>query len=184
MKGDSYSAVIAFSPTVFQSTPPHGGRPQTVVERQNVELFQSTPPHGGRRLRHKCQYQGSSFNPRPRMGGDYFISRDYINLDRFQSTPPHGGRPSDTMPLTCLLPFQSTPPHGGRPCRLMRMSGFWAVSIHAPAWGATVRPAAFERVRQGQFQSTPPHGGRPSSSTSMPGSCSTGFNPRPRMGGD
>ena len=33
---------------VFQSTPPHGGRPSgTAIDRYNV-VFQSTPPHGGR----------------------------------------------------------------------------------------------------------------------------------------
>jgi len=33
-------------------------------------LFQSTPPHGGRLRNEERQCVISSFNPRPRMGGD------------------------------------------------------------------------------------------------------------------
>ena len=54
------------------------------------------------------------------------------------------------------------------------------VSIHAPAWGATLStPISNTGLR---FQSTPPHGGRPSEWVStLTWMC---FNPRPRMGGD
>ena len=54
--------------------------------------------------------------------------------------------------------FQSTPPHGGR--------------LRAMAKTAGTK----------MFQSTPPHGGRP---IYAPGVLIvSGFNPRPRMGGD
>ncbi len=57
--------------TLFQSTPPHGGRrADGVMEKANGQ-FQSTPPHGGRRhLSPLRYYSASCFNPRPRMGGD------------------------------------------------------------------------------------------------------------------
>ena len=53
--------------------------------------------------------------------------------------------------------FQSTPPHGGR-LKIPRLRGFDAVSIHAPARGAT-RVEHFTLFVY-WFQSTPPHGGR------------------------
>src|SRR5690606_35673289 len=55
--------------------------------------------------------------------------------------------------------FQSTPPRGGRRPRVRRGGSGRGVSIHAPAWGATMRS-----------------GPRPVRVAS--------FNPRPRVGGD
>ncbi len=40
--------------------------------------FQSTPPHGGRPARHTYLMTLPSFNPRPRMGGDLYISPSAI----------------------------------------------------------------------------------------------------------
>ena len=36
--------------SMFQSTPPHGGRPIYLLDRKMEVVFQSTPPHGGRRV--------------------------------------------------------------------------------------------------------------------------------------
>ena len=55
------------------------------------------------------------FNPRPRMEGDI---------------PPWGRNHKPNM-------FQSTPPHGGRLSDNRHTVNRMAVSIHAPAWGAT-----------------------------------------------
>ena len=81
------------------------------------------------------------FNPRPRMGsdcrGDRFSARA---IYLFQSTPPHGERRNP-----------QTYPNG-----LLRR----LVSIHAPAWGATVGSQSLTIVRETLFQSTPPHGER------------------------
>ena len=83
--------------------------------------------------------------------------------------------------------FQSAPPHGGRRRRLCSLirSVAEAVSIRAPARGAT-HPLL--RVGPGVvnwFQSAPPHGGRRSQTLAedltLPVSS---FNPRPRTGGD
>ena len=81
-------------------------------------------------------------------------------MDRFQSTPPRGGRP--VCPLFATEPL--------------------AISIHAPARGAT----SIIRILFGEiilFQSTPPRGGRRSALRRCTIS-STDFNPRPREGGD
>ena len=145
----------------------------------------------------------------------------------FQSTPPRGGR---RVPAACSdsardAPFQSTPPRGGRRVRRCvdhqrrfnprpRVGGDTllsaprsdaaltaAVSIHAPAWGATCRRRR-SSATYGRFQSTPPRGGRRWLHVSVcagfqstpprggrPDRCSfvkaeRSFNPRPRVGGD
>ena len=84
----------------------------------------------------------------------------------FQSAPPHGGRhrTDDLSALATIKTFQSAPPHGGRREAAVgeRHTGVEAVSIRAPAWGATsyVRRRALSREHR-SFQSAPPHGGRP-----------------------
>ena len=98
--------------------------------------FQSTPPHGGRPFSIPC----------------------FILYDWFQSTPPHGGRLSVNFFNDKTRKFQSTPPHGGRRDLQKVMSCLIKVSIHAPAWRATITCGNISWPKL--FQSTPPHGGR------------------------
>ena len=186
-------------------------------------MFQSTPPRGGRL---SCLYSFHStkgFNPRPRVGGDTTETKSdsggrvsihapawgatangsrIIRTFRFQSTPPRGGRqPPDTTACIFWL-FQSTPPRGGRHSRVLHVPGKTLVSIHAPAWGATIflsdsivsrkvsihAPAWGATGGRGKsslelmFQSTPPRGGRRyTEDIYLSRPC---FNPRPRVGGD
>ena len=121
-------------------------------------MFQSTPPRGGRQRKKIKQSGSTSFNPRPRAGGDMYSYSLYRLVQRFQSTPPRGGRQQTPKELHEHLPFQSTPPRGGRHEENYKVFVCVIVSIHAPARGATL-PAV--RV-----------------------SNSLGFNPRPRAGGD
>ena len=195
----------AVKAAMFQSTPPRGGRlpnspnsrpwrrvsihaparGATMMSLTNLSgsmAFQSTPPRGGRHAAVMCRLHyrrvsihapargatssgGASavshqcFNPRPRAGGDPFWVRFLLIWGQFQSTPPRGGRP-------------------GRRGQGLSNPG---VSIHAPARGAT-------KVRENRmilqlFQSTPPRGGRPPN-VRKPRGFSSGFNPRPRAGGD
>ncbi len=123
----------------------------------------------------------SSFNPRPRMGGDrqrgfpmsglmvsihapawgatVFLLQALPGLLRFNPRPRMGG---DERPLlTSSKSFVSIhAPAWGATLRKRLIEGDISVSIHAPAWGATdieySHPVACE------FQSTPPHGGRQS----------------------
>jgi len=71
------------------------------------------------------------------MGGDFCTLFIQSDQGAFQSTPPHGGR----QPVAGLDDwagwFQSTPPHGGRLGLGYILIRDIAVSIHAPAWGAT-----------------------------------------------
>ena len=80
---------------------------------------------------------GASFNPRTRMGCDDIGTVMDGMVKLFQSTHPHGVRPKiETIRIWSRM-FQSTHPHGVR--RYWYGDGWHgqAVSIHAPAWGAT-----------------------------------------------
>ena len=101
----------------------------------------------------------SSFNPRPRVGGDLLDALAGVAPGVFQSAPPGGGR----------LP---QPAHR----RQHR-----AVSIRAPGWGATVADTKDGEtlpvsIRAPGWGATPGCGSCPSPTS--------GFNPRPRVGGD
>ena len=101
----------------------------------------------------------SSFNPRPRAGGDgagYGVRAGYRC---FNPRPRAGGDHACRLRgMTSNALFQSTPPRGGRRLAAMRVPMRELVSIHAPARGATlVSPRCAGTYA---FQSTPPRGGR------------------------
>ena len=77
----------------------------------------------------------------------------------FQSTLPHGERRLSGTLVRCVKLFQSTLPHGERPVMMQAPSGTPLISIHAPAWGATL---VFQII----------------------GIICRDFNPRSRMGSD
>ena len=93
------------------------------------------------------------------MGCDVHAGASLQKVGRFQSTHPHGVRPMPVPTFARLWMFQSTHPHGVRPFEQVSDTQSKGVSIHAPAWGATVYD---QLVRQVVF----------------------GFNPRTRMGCD
>ena len=121
------------------------------------------------------------FNPRARMGRDWYV-RQIVKLWRgFQSTRPHGARPinasiAETRKLVSIhapawgatyteepdfkfyISFQSTRPHGARLADIDDSNLSFDVSIHAPAWGAT--PFLGSGLSAHRFQSTRPHGAR------------------------
>ncbi len=127
----------------------------------------------------------------------------YVGLIWFQSTPPHGGGLTDEVNVGgVILCFNPRPRMGATPFTLVSPAGR-EVSIHAPAWGATLISSSVA-ITILMFQSTPPHGGDPNSAFSVapftlfqstpplggdkvgsnPASDIDSFNPRPRMGGD
>ena len=77
---------------MFQSTPPHRGRPLAHYIPCCHTLFQSTPPHRGRLM----------------------LRINTEQTTKFQSTPPHRGRRTHGKKKTAMAMFQSTPPHRGR----------------------------------------------------------------------
>ena len=121
----------------FQSTPPRGGRQERAKVNIRYFLFQSTPPRGGRPLAHDdLTVTVGRFNPRPRVGGDSLNISSPHHYCSFNPRPRVGG---DDL---CFIEVK-------RVC----------VSIHAPAWGATL--IRWHHPWHLLFQSTPPRGGRP-----------------------
>ena len=143
------------------------------------------------------------FNPRPRTGGDLRCDRvgrrHSVSIhapargatggrywprrghEVFQSTPPHGGRLVWGANVTTGGQFQSTPPHGGRRLAIGAEQPGDAVSIHAPARGATFDWLGFPHIRLVSIHA-PARGATPASPKTLP--RTTSFNPRPRTGGD
>mgnify|MGYP007050170369 FL=1 len=168
---------------MFQSTPPHGGRQKGFPKRSPFFMFQSTPPHGGRRAV-RCVHEASlnvsihapawgatammllltvrpsRFNPRPRMGGDSIrrSSTSASQHSRFNPRPRMGGDLIfHIMPIEEFFVSIHAPAWGAT-LITWRPDEEDKVSIHAPAWGATGR--TFRGSYDQLFQSTPPHGGR------------------------
>ncbi len=125
---------------------------------QAVLQFQSTRPRGAR-LSH--------------------LSPNLLR-ETFQSTRPRGARRTNGGTALHSTAFQSTRPRGARrwQCASMRLAKH--ISIHAPAWGATV----FRRLQRGRkrFQSTRPRGAR--RMLAIFSILSDDFNPRARVGRD
>ena len=145
----------------FQSTHPRG------VRRASATFLAATarvsihaPAWGATWYTSQTSSPLLSFNPRTRVGCDINADIDRWNYDQFQSTHPRGVR------------------HRQRPAASVPA----AVSIHAPAWGATHAILLFQQTKI-QFQSTHPRGVRPGGvgGTSLFSPC---FNPRTRVGCD
>ena len=202
-----YLKILAnFSGQMFQSTPPHGGRPYLPDERERGRVFQSTPPHGGRRhlaevflatnrvsihapawgttyLSFKPSSAISSFNPRPRMGDDCAAAITLCSAIVVSIHAPAWGTTAPTSLGHLYLQRVSIhAPAWGTTLKRLRRELPEMVSIHAPAWGTTCGEC-FAITTLFKFQSTPPHGGR-RSNTHITGITTRCFNPRPRMGDD
>ena len=103
-----------------------------------------------------------SFNPRPRAGGDLYVSAAICRCQTVSIHAPAWGATYVSIVRSSVRDlFQSTPPRGGR-----RRVHCWSLSDHT--W----------------FQSTPPRGGRPIRPASRTRQATSRFNPRPRVGGD
>ena len=80
----------------------------------------------------------TSFNPRPRTGGDETAGADSPTPSMFQSAPPHGGRPDRRQvdrvdrDVSIRAPARGATRHG------INNEIWLVVSIRAPARGATV----------------------------------------------
>ena len=144
---------------MFQSTLPHGERHLRGMVAKQLLLFQSTLPHGERQR----------------------FGEVYDKVKGFQSTLPHGERPYKSTHLSGVASFNPRSRMGSDVLMLVE-SGELNVSIHAPAWGATMHCHIVlillfgfnPRSRMGsdfhesinrrdgtKFQSTLPHGERP-----------------------
>lgn len=80
-----------------------------------VTLFQSTPPRGGRLRRVLAPTSIWHFNPRPPRGGRHGLARKAPAMLVFQTTPPYEGGDCGCTSGTSPSPdFNPRPPRGGR----------------------------------------------------------------------
>ena len=101
--------------------------------------FQSTLPRGERPSSAFLAAITTDFNPRSRVGSDDASSSSRTYKDEFQSTLPRGERRSSSQiwildtNISIHAPAWGATIYGCGPT-----SVFLQISIHAPAWGATV----------------------------------------------
>ncbi len=187
----------------FRSAPPHGGRRSCAGEDRLKDYVSiRAPARGATRANARLRRWLSSFDPRPRTGGDAARNVHAANRICFDPRPRTGGDmefPRLTCATCCFDPrprtggdrarrahnqsrrlFRSAPPHGGR----LAPATCWAMH---PAFRSA--PPHGGRRRHGPlpgflpwFRSAPPHGGRPNAALRHP--CGCCFDPRPRTGGD
>ena len=123
----------------------------------------------------------AGFNPRARVGRD---KRRWLAFDDCMGFNPRArvGRDAFAQPISHKeVEFQSTRPRGARLARLVLDRSSSLVSIHAPAWGATV--ALYKPYASEGFQSTRPRGARPRN-LDIIANGNQRFNPRARVGRD
>ena len=149
-----------FEAIAFQSTLPRGERPPSATSITRPNMFQSTLPRG------------------ERPAADMPVGSASV----FQSTLPRGERPDLLLGEVLGGGFQSTLPRGERPRARTRSADPRAVSIHAPARGATLRLSSITSPRK-LFQSTLPRGERPAYHCRNE-RIIVSFNPRSREGSD
>ena len=151
----------------FQSTPPRGGRPESLeLSCTLIPKFQSTPPRGGRRetIRVVTPFV-MHFNPRPREGGDSRPKHSPSPRSYFNPRPREGGDHLEWKGVYgCRISIHA-PARGATKLR-QYLSTIQTISIHAPARGATFG-GRLEDFRP-KFQSTPPRGGRQQRCTVLP----------------
>ena len=123
----------------FQSTLPRGERRGLTSPASAADRFQSTLPRGERRPSCKVGNPWVRFQstlPRgERHPGPGVWS---LSTSRFQSTLPRGERPAISASAALVPGFQSTLPRGERLFSTLHHCISSAVSIHAPARGATL----------------------------------------------
>ena len=183
--GDSISAASAFGTRKFQSAPPRGGRPGWRGQRRHADAVSIRAPAWGATTRPTTPGSRVLVSIRaPAWGATRHGIRKGGSLNVSIRAPAWGAtREPRRRPRRRPRGFQSAPPRGGRPAlAAARSPGRYAVSIRAPAWGAT-RCTLWKMPPSWRFQSAPPRGGRQPEPWRRLYSM-TGFNPRPRVGGD
>ena len=104
-----------------------------------------------------------SFNPRPRMGGDFMFWDCGIDY-RVSIHAPAWGATNEKTGGKNMEVVSIHAPAWGATFTGVDYTLVLVVSIHAPAWGAT-NHIPLSLPFNILFQSTPPHGGRPNPAT-------------------
>ena len=151
--GERLRVARAHWPSMFRSTPPHGER-QRLARSEPEGKFRSTPPHGERQRCSRRQVR-RSFDPRPRTGSDERCEDCAVGRGCFDPRPRMG---SDLRSV--IASPEDVSIHAPAWGATIDRPEVWYrdVSIHAPAWGATTLESGRGAVTA--FRSTPPHGER------------------------
>ena len=124
---------------LFQSTHPRGVRRVDSYFSRIDEGFQSTHPRGVRPGRGERAYEFAYVSIHaPAWGATTLLALLLSHIRTFQSTHPRGVRHLLHKETVHHRKFQSTHPRGVRHGRIHAIGAASNVSIHAPAWGATV----------------------------------------------
>ena len=100
--------------------------------------FQSTFPRGERHYFHEFSLLLLYFNPRSRVGNDYFQFQYLLHRQNFNPRSRVGNDHSSMLRSFNDIIFQSTFPRGER-LDWADISGQQiTISIHVPAWGTTI----------------------------------------------
>ena len=146
--------------SLFQSTPPRGGRPAAASRPgQRTGISIHAPARGATDRIGNRDVWRADFNPRPREGGDDMAGAEITVMLDFNPRPREGGDFPAAASRTLCRNFNPRPREGGDRGNLCVNIKKTAISIHAPARGATI------------------------TWTTITPFCRH-FNPRPREGGD
>ena len=125
------------TPRLFQSTHPRGVRLLAHFQKIHYKKFQSTHPRGVRRYRVASNHPIQMISIHAPAWGATPLNCIQKFTALFQSTHPRGVRQQVWPKRRQCGIFQSTHPRGVRQGSLLAARCFLAISIHAPAWGAT-----------------------------------------------
>ena len=142
----------------FQSTLPRGERRKSAPESTDRGYFNPRSREGSDRPGHWCAPVPSDFNPRPPRGERHFVCIFQQLSILFQSTPPARGATYAADRLKRRLVHFNPRSREGSDCVLPVSWIHHAISIHAPARGATFSSWRF--AYSSKFQSTLPRGER------------------------
>ena len=196
--------------TLFQSAPPHGGRPgcaslgighcdqvsiRAPARGATKDLVAATAAPHCRVVSIRAPARGATCPASARRAAG----------EQFQSAPPHGGRRRVDSGSQAHDGVSIRAPARGATRGIRSGATPPQVSIRAPARGATDLQSGLMSWASLMFQSAPPHGGRPvchwfpaflqlvsirapargaTLSSAMTARLLQSFNPRPRTGGD
>ena len=127
-------------PLLFQSTHPRGVRPEQTAREPHGQAVSIHAPAWGATTRSSrpCWICLAFQSTHPRGVRPVLFVRRIWRAVRFQSTHPRGVRLIRRYFPSSIREFQSTHPRGVRPHYHAILFNVHPVSIHAPAWGATL----------------------------------------------
>ena len=127
----------------FNPRPRAGGDQFVRLKPVRVRISIHAPAQGATRSIRSSTPTSPHFNPRPRAGGDSHGGRRQAAWPHFNPRPRAGGDVFSAVLGHLTRGFQSTPPRRGRHVSKRDSGRIRAISIHAPAQGATVHGAAY-----------------------------------------